>query len=558
MYKCYPYSVGVQISVSTGRYVLYNWQTHRLIDNGDGTIKMQRKADGLYEFLIAAITDFTDTNGSPISTTFQGLQAYLDTRREIVAGEGVAVDGVTVSLTAGGPSTLGGYKVGTGLTVDGSGRLSASASSEITRILSNEAEMLALPIEDLRSYRVIRLDTKRVYYTNAGAATSVLANWFVGPSIEASTLSFKGRTGNVEPEFADYNFELIPLVDKNTSVTHKLIVDDGKLYIENITTAARVRISYASDTDSLIGQVNTLETLVSGPTGLSAKVAVLTDKVNVNTDIISNATTGLSLRVKNLEDAPGNGNDYGSAITVLQQKDVQQDNRFSTIETTLTTKATLGSNGKVLPEQLPTVVAGVTKFNGRSGDVTPEVGDYTYTTDDITPTSTKGYVSNSERSTWNSKETTSGAQTKADAIKSYSDTTFVRKDSLGVANGVPTLNSSSKIPTEFLPPSTGQTARTWSLALTGKAVGVWYKNNSTTNEVVVVVKHKTTSALARYTQLSVRQNSTSQYFHFYSWQSGGNGTSDSVTIIVPPQWEYSLSSNGGTTIDQIDTWYVLS
>lgn len=336
-YKCIPFSGGVDVSVNESNYFTFRSQTHNLINTGNGNVRIQRKIDMLFEVLDTPITDFVDTNENVIATTFAQLSTYFLADRNVMAGEGVSVVNGTVSIVAGGPSTLGGFKVGTGLTVDGSGRLSASATSEITRVLNTEAEMLALPVEELRSYRVIRLDTKRLYYTNAGATPSVLGNWFVGPSIEAAVLSFKGRTGVIEPALGDYNFDLVTAVDKTTSAGYKLVVDAGKLYIQNTGTSDRVEISYATEMGEISSKITALEDLVSSPTGLVSKVESLEVDVSRNTDIISNSETGLVTRVQALEDAPtpepgGNGTDYGPQIQALQNKDVAQDAALKVVD----------------------------------------------------------------------------------------------------------------------------------------------------------------------------------------------------------------------------------
>lgn len=333
-YKCIPFSGGVDVSVNESNYFTFRSQTHNLINTGNGNVRIQRKIDLLFEVLDTPITDFVDTNEIVIATTYTQLSMYFLADRNVMAGEGVSVVNGTVSVVAGGPSTLGGFKVGTGLTVDGSGRLSASATSEITRILSSEAEMLALPVEELRSYRVIRLDTKRLYYTNAGATPSVLGNWFVGPSIEAAVLSFKGRTGAVDSEFGDYNFDMIPMVDKTSSATHTLEVDSGKLYIKNISTSTRVEISYTSDLESVSSKVTNLEDLVSDPSnGVIVRVDRLEPLVAQQVDIVSNSTTGLQVRVKRLEDKPDPvGTDFGPQIEALQAKDIEQDDALTVVD----------------------------------------------------------------------------------------------------------------------------------------------------------------------------------------------------------------------------------
>lgn len=596
MYKCIAYSGGVDVSVNRSAFFTFRRSTHNLIDSGNNQVRVSRKIDGLFEFLDTPVTDFVDVTGSPIAYNYADLLAYFIKDRTVLAGEGIAVDNGTVSVVAGGPSTLGGFKVGTGLTVDGSGRLSASATSEVTRVLNTEAEMLALPVEELRSYRVIRLDTKRLYYLNASTSASVLANWFVGPSIEASVLSFNGRTGAVEGEFGDYNFDLVPMVDKANSTNFTLVVEEGRLYIQNMTTTDLVEISYSSVGSELGARTTALEDLVSSPTGLNAKVTQLLTEVARNTDSIENTQAGLKTRVKALEDKPvvdyspqitelesknssqdtlitaidGKADsvaannvvldtrvstleerplavDYSTDITAIKAKNTTQDTKLTELDGAILNKANL-VNGKIPYDQLPefpvgrkvnvanqatrfslsryadltiayqsdtgdawgldanadpaisanwsklgnaqgigvasfngrtgqigamvgdydagkitelvekrfvttdqiakwnasSEAAGVTTFKGRSGTVIPTTGDYS--ADLITETATRKFATNEQVTSWNGKETTSGSQAKADAVKTYSDTTFLTKVQRGSVNGVASLDASGKIP----------------------------------------------------------------------------------------------------------------
>jgi hypothetical protein len=481
-FKCIAYSTGVDVSINSSVFFTYRKQTHLITELSDGNVRVSRRIDNLVELLSEPLSNFVYLDGTQISTTFEGLATFFNTDRLVSAGEGIsAVDGV-VSVLAGGPSTLGGFKVGTGLTVDGQGRLSASSASEVTKVLATEAEMLAQATEMLRPYRIIRLDTKRLYYLNAGDSPAVLENWFEGPSIETTVLSFKGRTGVVDPAFADYNFELIPLTDKTTSADNKLVIDDNKLFIENIETSARKQIAYSDDVDltAIQASVNYLDDVVNGPAfGLVKKVSDIETSINRLDSQTSQATT----------------------------RNTEQDARLGVIDSKLLDKADLVS-GKVPLSQLPDITAGrkvnvanraarlalksyadltiayqsdtaeawalnanenpaidsnwsklgdanvqgVTAFNGRTGQVAPQTNDYH--AGQISELVDKQFVTADQKTDWSSRETTTGSQSKATAAiasaKLYADNTFIPLTQKGATNGLAPLVS-GRVPVANLP-----------------------------------------------------------------------------------------------------------
>lgn len=332
MFKCLPFQGGVDVSVNTTSFFTFKPATHLVSNLGNNNVRISRKIDNLVEILEAPISDFVDLTGSPVASNYQGLYTYFNKDRIVQAGEGVAVVDGVVSLVAGGPSTLGGFKVGTGLVVDGSGRLSASASSEITKVLNTEAEMLALPVEELRSYRVIRLDTKRLYYTNAGVSPSVLSNWFVGPSIEATAVSFNGRSGAVVPEFGDYTSDLLPITDKSTSTGYKFVVDNGLLYIENLESNDRIQVAYQDVVSDINSRLVTLDDKVNNQAnGISKQVSKNTELIEVLDEVVNMQTSGLVDRVTALEEG-GSSKDFTADINALKQKNIEQDVLINTVD----------------------------------------------------------------------------------------------------------------------------------------------------------------------------------------------------------------------------------
>lgn len=524
MYKCIHTEFGVDISVSRSSFFHYNDMTHFVTDLGNNHVRISRKIDGIHEIYDTLVTNFTDLDGVPVATTVAELIIYFSTKEGLVkAGAGVLVDGNTISILPGGPATLGGYMVGTGLTVDGAGRLSASASSEVTKILPNEASMLALDAEPLRPYRVIRLDTKRLYYLNAGVSPSVLGNWFEGPSLETTVLSFKGRTGAVNAEYGDYNFDLLPLTDKTTAVSHKLVIDSGKLYIENVSTLQRRQIGFSEDFDlsALQAKITSIEDIVTSPaTGLVKKVSDLTTKTAANEQL----TLAVNAKV-----------DSTAANTVAL------DQRVSTLE------------------ERPSVTSGVKSFNGRLGDVAPQTGDYI--TDWISESLTKQFVSPEQKAEWSSKETPAGAQTKANTAqtnaKTYADATFLPRNQRGAVNGVAPLGSDYKIPAEYLPPIPAPVARNWYSVKNTTPYNTWTLNDSGGDQIVYS-RHGTTNATKRPI-IRLRRRGTTEQFDFETNYVSSTGITryNINTVTVPTGWEWTIFFNEGGQMNDFDYVFIL-
>lgn len=95
---------------------------------------------------------------------------------------------------------------------------------------------------------------------------------------------------------------------------------------------------------------------------------------------------------------------------------------------------------------------GVASFNGRTGNISAQANDYT--TSQITEVLTKQFVTQAQKDDWSSRETTSGAQTKATAAqtaavssaKTYADSTFIPLSQKNAANGIAPLGSTGKVP----------------------------------------------------------------------------------------------------------------
>jgi hypothetical protein len=125
----------------------------------------------------------------------------------------------------------------------------------------------------------------------------------------------------------------------------------------------------------------------------------------------------------------------------------------------------------------------------------------------------------------------------------------------GVANGVAPLDANSRVPIANLPAYLPQAKREWRDVKASRVVGTYYKN-VTGSEQLIRVRHKSLTNSGRFTQIVVRFNSGTKWYDFTTMKNGSIGTQEEVMTIVPADWEYAVTTQGGTTdISLIDTWY---
>lgn len=349
-------------------------------------------------------------------------------------------------------------------------------------------------------------------------------------------------------------------------------------------------------------------------TDYSAQITALQQKDTVQDSEIST----LGSRVTVLESTTSGSENFGPQITQLQQKNVEQDTRLTATEGALLTKASLIS-GKVPYEQLPefpvgrkvnvanraarlTLTAyadltiayesdtgdawgldanddpaidsnwsklgnalgvGVASFNGRTGNIGPLSGDYT--SNQITETLTKRFVTSDQITEWTAKETTSGSQSKATtaqnnataAAKTYADSTFVPLAQKGAVSGVTPLDANRKIPTQYLPTNLPTAQRIWRDVKGTRNVDAYTTHTGGNgNEMMVYVRSASNTSITRHIVAIVRQSATGPSFLFRSDVNSAAGDRwQHLYLHVPHGWQYSIRSDGGSTTANIEYWY---
>lgn len=239
---------------------------------------------------------------------------------------------------------------------------------------------------------------------------------------------------------------------------------------------------------------------------------------------------------------------------------------------------------------------GVASFNGRTGNIGPQPGDYT--TNLIAPTVDKQYVSEAQINTWNAKPTSTqmnqaiATQKTADDLayesKQHSTDTYLAKTARGQNNGVAPLGSDGKVPAANLPaapdvgalvakadkgavngvapldaggkvpaanlPAAVETSPSMWRVAPARVVGTWYKNDKPYAKFLNLRTAESTST-SRFINVQTRSSSTGTAFHQRSSSFAAAGSRwVQMLAVVPPGWEYMVDSFGGSTTANMEFW----
>jgi hypothetical protein len=128
---------------------------------------------------------------------------------------------------------LGMAKLGSTLSINGSGELNVSVAPTSIPIVANEAARLAIP-QSTGVILAIQQDTGVTWGIEANNDPSVALNWKQIGTVATNVVSFNGRIGAVSPTTNDYNMEQIGLTDRISAAKYVFRVDNGVPYIEEI------------------------------------------------------------------------------------------------------------------------------------------------------------------------------------------------------------------------------------------------------------------------------------------------------------------------------------
>lgn len=196
---------------------------------------------------------------------------------------------------------------------------------------------------------------------------------------------------------------------------------------------------------------------------------------------------------------------------------------------------------------------GVASFNGRTGNISAQANDYN--TSQITEVLTKQFVTQAQKDDWSSRETTSGAQTKATAAqtaavssaKTYADSTFIPLSQKNTANGVAPLDSSNKVPVANLPNqalTSTPVVSEYADVVASRVGNTWYTNNTSQDMTVYALLSYVNNTVASYIEV---QRGTTGTTYRVEGPAAATTYSQPVQAIVPPGHRYRLVINGGRT-----------
>lgn len=343
-------------------------------------------------------------------------------------------------------------------------------------------------------------------------------------------------------------------------------------------------------------------------------------EVDNKADTIATNNSALDQRVTAIENLPA-GVDYSAQITSLQDKDVTQDSRITAFEASLLSKAGL-VNGKVPYDQLPefpvgrkvnvansaerlalpsygdltiayesdtgdawgldanddpsvagnwsklgnTQAIGVASFNGRTGNIGPQTGDYN--TGQITESVDKRFVTPEQIDLWNQApnpgliDTKIADQKAADDLvyetKTHATDTFLTKAARDVVSGVAPLDANKQVPLVNLPVFMPQRQRIWRDVKSARTHLGWWLNSSG-NEMVVRVRTAPSTLTTRYIRAQIQKADGTGTLAFSSESYNNAATRWLVMeLIVPHGYQYMFFTDGGTTVAGFEAWGELS
>lgn len=207
---------------------------------------------------------------------------------------------------------------------------------------------------------------------------------------------------------------------------------------------------------------------------------------------------------------------------------------------------------------------GVQSFNGRTGNIAPQPGDYI--TSMIPEALGKRYVTEAQITAWTAKpgpdEITSAInQALAGGnlpfeTKEHAADTYLAKASRGAANGVAPLGVDNKIPAIHLPVQTGGGEMVVPISKMTNGTGtrladVWYTNESKYDRGIFVLTSYLAGTNSSYIEVLDPVNNLT--YKYETHRSSANTYSQTIYVPVPPGWKYRLTIGNNTR--KIDYWY---
>lgn len=235
--------------------------------------------------------------------------------------------------------------------------------------------------------------------------------------------------------------------------------------------------------------------------------------------------------------------------------------------------ATLGSDGKVVPTQLPplgmtatqaqrlTQVESTANLADQKGDLAATnilAVDQRLTQVDTDVRASVTALESTVGTNKTASETRDTAQnTRLTALETKTAAANIPLSQKSANNGVAPLDAAGKVPLINLPAFLPQGGRIWRDVKASRVVGQYYINE-TGNERVIYIRCTTSTDAQRYLRGVIREASGQTVFDFRSDAVGAAGNRwFHITMHVPPRWQFALDAAGGSTTANIEYWHEL-
>lgn len=395
---------------------------------------------------------------------------------------------------------------------------------------SPDQEARLVSIEAVNTQQNTRLDSIQAKDTEQDTQLSSL-NSKVDGAI-ATTASQAERISTLEDSYVDYAPTIQTIQTKNTEQDGAITLISGKNDAQalRLDTAESSLASHASRLTSAETSIANKADLVSGKIPLSQ----LPDLPVGRKVSVANKAARLALEVH-------------PDLTIAYESDTADAWALDAGE-----DPSVEANWDKLGNAQGT---GVQSFNGRTGNVAPQAGDYTAAM--ITETTDRTFISPNDRTRWDEKATVAQVLASTSGLRTEVEAGYIKTSTRGANNGTATLGADGKVPTSQLPPlglSTSQSQRIdqlESLARLADAKGDSAATNilAVDNRLSQVDNDSKNRDIAQNTRLTALETANSNYIPT-SQKSAANGVAPLNANSLVPTVNLPINrSNGVAGLD---------
>lgn len=299
----------------------------------------------------------------------------------------------------------------------------SSGGSDGTPSPDQEARLAS--IESVNIEQNTKLDSIQAKDTEQDTQLSSL-NSKVDAAV-ATTTSQAERVSSLEDSYVDYAPTIQAIQTKNTEQDNAITLASGKNEEQDLKIAALESTSTSYNT-----RMNTIES------SLPNKADLVSGKIPFSQ--LPDLPVGRKVSVANK--AARLGLSTHPDLTIAYESDTADAWALDAGE-----DPAIEANWDKLGNAQAT---GVQSFNGRTGNVAPQSGDYI--TDHISETLTRQFISPNDRTRWDDKATVTQVLASTSGLRTEVEAGYIKTSTRGANNGTATLGADGKVPTAQLPP----------------------------------------------------------------------------------------------------------